>query len=124
MYEEYLMHHGVKGMKWGVRKTPEEKAARRREKILKSPRRLKRHQKEFSKAEIDNALQKMNLNRQLDQLQRDKITSGKNKADAILSYAKLIGVTAATAGVGIAVYQAAKNKNYEEVIKALGKLGR
>lgn len=122
MYEEYLAHYGVKGMKWGVRKTPEEKAERRRQKILRSPRRLKKHQNEFTKAEIDRAIQKMNLDRTLDQLSRDKIASGKNKADAILSYAKVVGVTAAAAGAGIAVYRGVKKGSFEDVLSALSKL--
>lgn len=25
-YDDYLMHHGVKGMKWGVRKKPDGKS--------------------------------------------------------------------------------------------------
>lgn len=122
MYNEYLIHYGIKGMKWGVRKTPEQKATRRREKILKSPRKLKKHQNEFTKAEIDAALQKMDLNRRLDQLSRDKITSGKNKVDAIMSYVKLIGVGATVAGAGVGVYKGVKSGKAEEIIKALSKI--
>lgn len=29
MYDEYLMHYGVKGMKWGVRRTPEQLGRKR-----------------------------------------------------------------------------------------------
>ena len=33
MYEEYLMHHGVKGMKWGIRKDPERTGRQKKKKI-------------------------------------------------------------------------------------------
>lgn len=68
---EVIYHSGVKGMKWGVitwikkrkmlRKLQEgrEKAKAKkleREKILRNPELLRKHQYEFSKVEIDDAL--------------------------------------------------------------------
>lgn len=45
--EDYLMHHGVKGMKWGVRHDPERSAQRARAKAAKG--RLKAARKQYKK---------------------------------------------------------------------------
>lgn len=94
---EFLKHFGIKGMKWGVRKRRSKASeAKRREKILKSPRKLRKYRKDFSQAEIDKAVKDMKLNRELHQLSTDKITVGSKYAQAFLSYA---GTATAAYGV-------------------------
>lgn len=46
--QDYLMHHGVKGQKWGVRHDPERSAARQR--TLKAKANYKAAKKQYSKA--------------------------------------------------------------------------
>lgn len=88
MYEDhenlnYLAHHGILGMKWGKQNGPpyplsdakhdrvvqraekkrirrEKKADTRKKNILKDPKKIVKYQNEFSKEEIDQALDKMN----------------------------------------------------------------
>ena len=81
-----LMHYGIKGMKWGRRKSVGERAATRREKILRSPTKLYRHRDEFTQEEIDTAMKRMKWERELRGLSRDTIGSGAQVAQAVLGY--------------------------------------
>ena len=83
-YRGYLSHHGIKGQKWGeqngppyplsarlhnmVTKGKAVRAEKRREKILHDPKKLKKHSKEFTKEEIDNAAAKIKSIQELDKL--------------------------------------------------------
>lgn len=74
--KDYLEHHGVKFMKWGVKNGPpyplegegkknfrqqvkEAKAAKRRKKILKDPEKIVKYQDEFTLEDIAEALKRI-----------------------------------------------------------------
>lgn len=75
--DESLKHHGIEGQKWGVQNGPPyplkaaihsyaEKRAiqrklKRREKILSDPKKLSKHFNEFTEAELETAIRKLNL---------------------------------------------------------------
>lgn len=50
MYDDYLMHHGVKGMKWGVRRSKSQLARASRKSDKKSDREEERSQAKASKS--------------------------------------------------------------------------
>ena len=115
-YRDYLEHHGIPGMRWGVRryqnkdgsltssgrkhysseakaerkaKKAEAKAAKRREKILNNPKLLKKHFDEYSDKEINDALKKF------DQMQRlDTHSNNRSSAKRVL---KALGTTVGVA---------------------------
>lgn len=128
--DSYLAHHGIPGMRWGVRryqnkdgsltssgrkhysaeakaerkaKKAETKAAKRREKILNDPKLLKKHFNEYSEKEINDALKKF------DQMQRlESHTKNRSKAGRIRkAMASTVG-TGALIVSGYNTYQALK----------------
>lgn len=66
-FNNYLEHHGIKGQKWGVRRSLEElgykvnqrRKRRRHDRILKDPRLLAKHINEFSQEEIDKRVKEL-----------------------------------------------------------------
>lgn len=151
----YLMHHGVKGMKWGVRKTPEQLGYRRSsrasgsfqdtvkkattptikrgkgkenitpaEKIASDGRKItdelstmsnraskNRSRKgnnasKMSDAELRQAINRLNMEKQYDELLQSRNTSrGKETVDNILAYT---GSILAIAGAGLSIYTTIK----------------
>lgn len=103
MYEEYLMHYGRLGMKWGqhifgkdrssgtrrakrisrkqkranamaVRRKLE--AERRKEKILSNPKLLYKHRKSFSQKEIKDAISRIRAEQELKSLSTSVLSKG------------------------------------------------
>ena len=88
-YRNYLSHHGIKNQKWGVRHGPpyplsssthknviagkinrqaivEKRKENRRKKILHDPKKLYSHASEFSKEELDQALEKIKTMKEIE----------------------------------------------------------
>lgn len=88
-YDDYLMHHGVKGMRWGVRHDRVRKGSGRQartkpdtrsedRKTLDSYRAKKRH--ELTDAELKQAINRMNMEKQYKNLNRELYHPGQDFA--------------------------------------------
>lgn len=115
-----LNHVGVLGMKWGRRKAKtitspkqinkaKQKEEKKRAKILSSPSKLLKNLDKFSPEEVKKAMDRMRLERDLRQLNRDKISAGSNYANTILGY----GSTAVTA---YTIYKSPLGQKIKELI--------
>lgn len=69
----------------------EAKAAARREKIKQSPTKLYKHRREFTKAEIDEALKTFEWEKRLNDYSKEELNRGANYIDTMTKYAKSIG---------------------------------
>ncbi len=97
--DDFLAHFGVKGQRWGVRKdrkgsgiSAEErelKTMARRDAIKRSPKLLYKYRNQFTKEELQEAVGKLKLEREIRSLKKADITIGAEYADAFLSYAKV-----------------------------------
>lgn len=114
--KDELKHVGVKGMRWGVRKTaPTTFAERRRrkksEKLVKkmeedrkkdfsSPTNLYRNRKKYTQKEIDDAMKRFKWERELRTLSMDEITIGSKYVQSFLTYG---GAAMSAYGMGKAI---------------------
>lgn len=115
-FDNELYHHGIKGMKWGIRRTPEqlgyrktsskkktstkseaqkkkEKAAKAAEdlqkkkaKYAKSPTSLYKHRNLYSKEEIESLIKKFETEKKLYELGKAERERGKEYADTAIGY--------------------------------------
>lgn len=130
-YRGYLEHHGIPGMRWGVRRyqnsdgsltnagrkrygdgnvnsrserkaaKAQAKAAKRREKILNNPKLLKKHFDEFSEKEINDALRRFDQMQRLEGASRNRSKAGKVK--------KAFAATVGTGTLIVSGYNTSKN---------------
>ena len=128
MYDDYLMHHGVKGMKWGVRRSKSQLARASRKSDKKSDREeeksqskasksktsFKKHVKSLSTAELDqriNRLKKENEYKELLAKDNDKFYSGKKFVNEVMRDAgKQVGTQVAKYALGTAINNATGKK--------------
>ena len=99
MMEEYLAHHGIKGMKWGVRRNKKKlsKSKGKKAKQVKD----KKTNEPLSSEELNKRVQRLRLEREYKQLQREVRPSVKKKVlDAISDVSKVV----AFAGSSVALY--------------------
>lgn len=117
----YLAHHGVKGQRWGVRRTKAALArAARREgrsteslspEAQKAKELSKKKRSELTNQELKFLNERKNLEQNYDRLNPDAISIGATKVKGILS----------TVGVGVAAYNTIKSPAGQAAIKAGGK---
>ena len=82
MYEEYLAHYGIKGMKWGVRKA-KDSVKKSGKKISKEGKeRSSRFQKVLNRRTMDTkdlqkAVERLKMEKELKQLTEEDLTPGR-----------------------------------------------
>lgn len=128
-----LEHYGIKGMKWGIRRTPAElghkissgisnlkkksekkrarrervkkarsrqKVLKRRAEILKDPKQLYKYKDYFNKSEIEDAMKRFRMEKELRDLSQNSMRAGKEYVNTILDYVDT-GVRAYNVGARI-----------------------
>lgn len=96
-----LSHHGIKGMKWGVRRTPEQLGHTPAEKQEHADYRNahdRKSVKNMSDTELRNRLNRLNMERQYSQMNPSSVERGNR---AIKSALAVIGSVSVAAGLAI-----------------------
>lgn len=134
-YENYLCHHGVKGMKWGIRKSRKKTSIFSRKKkdpqknqngTKKSdgsnkPTKKRTSIKNLSDQELQNKVRRLQLEKQYRDLKRDEVSTGRKILGEVLK------TSGKTLGIQVANYIGGKaiNKAFnDEVVKNVGKKGK
>lgn len=91
MNDTYLMHHGVKGMKWGVRRTPEQlgraekKRAKAEEKAIRKDRKkASRARRRISDKELNDRIKRLENEKKLKSLTKEDTQPGREAAKRTL----------------------------------------
>ena len=116
MYDNYLFHHGIKGQKWGVRrdlaKSASEGASRaaniaeRSGKNAKTRAIQKMDVSKMTDAELQKAINRMNLERNYKTLSSEKIGSGRKMLSSYLqTVGDVLAVGSSAAAIELAIKQ-------------------
>lgn len=111
-YDNELYHHGIKGMKWGVRRTPAQ-LGHKPSKLTTSQR--KSEMKKMSDTELRNRINRIQMEKQYMQLTAPEVSAGKKFVKDVL-----VNAAKQTATSYVSKYM---NKGLEAVMKELNRKG-
>lgn len=123
MYEDKLCHYGVKGMKWGVRKSKPKKSSgsslrnaekdqkqrvKEIKKSLKKPKQKKKVKiKDLSDKDLQAKINRLQMEKRYRDLKKDEVSAGKKLiGDILMTSGKTIGIQVVTYVAGQAINKA------------------
>ena len=112
--EEELMHYGVLGMRWGVRRASKRRSDSKKKKASRQPQQPKRR---MSNKELQSRVRRMKLEQQYRDLTNDLTPKKKSKIEKLISTADTVSKLSSSA---LTIY---KNLNQFAELSAKKKKG-